>query len=72
MKMKGFFAKLKDFSPKLKVSEIPLSINAGITVKKYACFKEDKSTFEDFVRTHLLYRLRRSCLLIGSVKRLDF
>ena len=34
MKMKGFFAKLKDFSPKLKVLEIPLSINAGKTVKK--------------------------------------
>ena len=29
-----FFAKLKNFSPKLKVSEIPVSVVAGKSVKK--------------------------------------
>ena len=34
MKMKGFFSKLKDFSPKLKVSEILLFSKTAKSVKK--------------------------------------
>ena len=33
-KLKDFFAKLKIFSPKLTVSEIPVSVVAGKSVKK--------------------------------------
>ena len=33
-KTQGFLAKLKDFPPKLKDSEIPVSVVAGKSVKK--------------------------------------